>query len=63
MNDRDADIAMAGLLAGLLLFGWALTSCLCHVPRGPQRCAGAPTVFIAGGTCPIVDDDRDGGAP
>ncbi len=38
MTERDGDIVMAGLLAGLLVFGFALASCLCHVPHTSDRC-------------------------
>lgn len=42
MSDRDADIAMAGIILAALLFFGLVTSCLCHVPRGPDRCVVAP---------------------
>lgn len=63
VNDHDGDHMMAGLLAGFLLFGWAVASCLCHVPRGPEHCISpTPTVDCAGGICPFRDPTPDAGS-
>jgi len=50
------------LLLGLSIIAMC-AACLCHLPRGPDRCAGAPTKACAGGGSVFVyEEESDAGS-